>query len=106
MHLVQAFFCLLWSHNCQECKDGLITRNLSILLLTPPLLSAHSSRMFLSPSVAQQPYTMCFRVKFYPSEPMKIKEELTRYRHRWVGQKGGKKWREGEKEEGEIAFFH
>uniref|UniRef100_H2TVA7 FERM domain-containing protein 3 n=1 Tax=Takifugu rubripes TaxID=31033 RepID=H2TVA7_TAKRU len=29
--------------------------------------------------LAQQPYTMCFRVKFYPSEPMKIKEELTRY---------------------------
>ncbi|XP_030593992.1 FERM domain-containing protein 3 isoform X2 [Archocentrus centrarchus] len=28
---------------------------------------------------AQQPYTMCFRVKFYPHEPMKIKEELTRY---------------------------
>ncbi|TMS04125.1 FERM domain-containing protein 3 [Larimichthys crocea] len=28
---------------------------------------------------SQQPYTMCFRVKFYPSEPMKIKEELTRY---------------------------
>uniref|UniRef100_A0AAX7TVN8 FERM domain-containing protein n=1 Tax=Astatotilapia calliptera TaxID=8154 RepID=A0AAX7TVN8_ASTCA len=27
----------------------------------------------------QQPYTMCFRVKFYPHEPMKIKEELTRY---------------------------
>uniref|UniRef100_A0AAQ6IL90 FERM domain-containing protein 3 n=1 Tax=Anabas testudineus TaxID=64144 RepID=A0AAQ6IL90_ANATE len=26
-----------------------------------------------------QPYTMCFRVKFYPHEPMKIKEELTRY---------------------------
>ncbi|XP_035494987.1 FERM domain-containing protein 3 isoform X2 [Scophthalmus maximus] len=26
-----------------------------------------------------QPYTMCFRVKFYPNEPMKIKEELTRY---------------------------
>uniref|UniRef100_A0A668AZL8 FERM domain-containing protein n=1 Tax=Myripristis murdjan TaxID=586833 RepID=A0A668AZL8_9TELE len=26
---------------------------------------------------AQQPYTMCFRVKFYPHEPMKIKEELT-----------------------------
>ncbi|XP_033890538.3 FERM domain-containing protein 3 isoform X2 [Acipenser ruthenus] len=25
------------------------------------------------------PYTMCFRVKFYPHEPMKIKEELTRY---------------------------
>uniref|UniRef100_A0A3Q4MPG4 FERM domain containing 3 n=1 Tax=Neolamprologus brichardi TaxID=32507 RepID=A0A3Q4MPG4_NEOBR len=33
---------------------------------------------FLSPA-AQQPYTMCFRVKFYPHEPMKIKEELTRY---------------------------
>ncbi|KAM9360330.1 FERM domain-containing protein 3 [Symphorus nematophorus] len=28
---------------------------------------------------AQQPYTMCFRVKFYPNEPIKIKEELTRY---------------------------
>uniref|UniRef100_A0A3Q3J6B7 FERM domain-containing protein n=1 Tax=Monopterus albus TaxID=43700 RepID=A0A3Q3J6B7_MONAL len=26
-----------------------------------------------------QPYTMCFRVKFYPHKPMKIKEELTRY---------------------------
>ncbi|XP_023393530.1 FERM domain-containing protein 3 isoform X1 [Pteropus vampyrus] len=25
------------------------------------------------------PYTMCFRVKFYPHEPLKIKEELTRY---------------------------
>ncbi|XP_072289942.1 FERM domain-containing protein 3 [Eucyclogobius newberryi] len=29
--------------------------------------------------LARQPYTMCFRVKFYPHEPMKIKEELTRY---------------------------
>ncbi|XP_034450712.1 FERM domain-containing protein 3 isoform X2 [Hippoglossus hippoglossus] len=28
---------------------------------------------------SQQPYTMCFRMKFYPHEPMKIKEELTRY---------------------------
>ncbi|KAM3868036.1 FERM domain-containing protein 3 [Diretmus argenteus] len=28
---------------------------------------------------SQQPYTMCFRVKFYPHEPIKIKEELTRY---------------------------
>ncbi|XP_036835313.1 FERM domain-containing protein 3-like [Oncorhynchus mykiss] len=28
---------------------------------------------------SHQPYTMCFRVKFYPHEPMKIKEELTRY---------------------------
>ncbi|XP_061623914.1 FERM domain-containing protein 3 [Phyllopteryx taeniolatus] len=26
-----------------------------------------------------QPFIMCFRVKFYPHEPMKIKEELTRY---------------------------
>ncbi|NXK84938.1 FRMD3 protein, partial [Amazona guildingii] len=25
------------------------------------------------------PFTMCFRVKFYPHEPLKIKEELTRY---------------------------
>uniref|UniRef100_A0A8C9XLM1 FERM domain containing 3 n=1 Tax=Sander lucioperca TaxID=283035 RepID=A0A8C9XLM1_SANLU len=30
-------------------------------------------------SIWAQPYTMCFRVKFYPHEPMKIKEELTRY---------------------------
>ncbi|XP_062418142.1 FERM domain-containing protein 3 isoform X3 [Pungitius pungitius] len=28
---------------------------------------------------AHQPYTMCFRVKFYPHEPMKIREELTKY---------------------------
>ncbi|XP_032873516.1 FERM domain-containing protein 3 isoform X1 [Amblyraja radiata] len=28
---------------------------------------------------SQPPYTMCFRVKFYPAEPMKVKEELTRY---------------------------
>ncbi|KAJ8413925.1 hypothetical protein AAFF_G00065230 [Aldrovandia affinis] len=28
---------------------------------------------------SHEPYTMCFRVKFYPHEPMKIKEELTRY---------------------------
>ncbi|XP_072537179.1 FERM domain-containing protein 3 [Salminus brasiliensis] len=43
-------------------------------------------RHWLDPSKAvvkqmkcQQPYTMCFRVKFYPQEPIKIKEELTRY---------------------------
>ncbi|XP_069481982.1 FERM domain-containing protein 3 isoform X1 [Ambystoma mexicanum] len=43
-------------------------------------------RHWLEPnkSIAKQmkshpPYTMCFRVKFYPHEPMKIKEELTRY---------------------------
>ncbi|XP_007905021.1 FERM domain-containing protein 3 isoform X2 [Callorhinchus milii] len=28
---------------------------------------------------SQPPYTMCFRVKFYPSEPMKVKEEITRF---------------------------
>ncbi|XP_070446963.1 FERM domain-containing protein 3-like isoform X1 [Equus przewalskii] len=28
---------------------------------------------------AHPPYTMCFRVKFYPHEPLKIKEEPTRY---------------------------
>ncbi|KAM8886364.1 FERM domain-containing protein 3 isoform 2-T2 [Spinachia spinachia] len=28
---------------------------------------------------SHQPYTMCFRVKFYPHEPMKIREELTKY---------------------------
>ncbi|XP_051822375.1 FERM domain-containing protein 3 isoform X1 [Antechinus flavipes] len=43
-------------------------------------------RHWLEPnkSIAKQmkshpPYTMCFRVKFYPHEPLKIKEELTRY---------------------------
>nr|XP_033783344.1 FERM domain-containing protein 3 [Geotrypetes seraphini] len=43
-------------------------------------------RHWLEPnkSIARQmkshpPYTMCFRVKFYPHEPLKIKEELTRY---------------------------
>ncbi|XP_074136240.1 FERM domain-containing protein 3 isoform X2 [Sminthopsis crassicaudata] len=42
-------------------------------------------RHWLEPnkSIAKQmkshpPYTMCFRVKFYPHEPLKIKEELTR----------------------------
>uniref|UniRef100_A0A8C1ISL3 FERM domain-containing protein 3 n=1 Tax=Cyprinus carpio TaxID=7962 RepID=A0A8C1ISL3_CYPCA len=34
-------------------------------------------RHWLDPS--KPPYTMCFRVKFYPQEPIKIKEELTRY---------------------------
>uniref|UniRef100_A0A8C1ITJ6 FERM domain containing 3 n=1 Tax=Cyprinus carpio TaxID=7962 RepID=A0A8C1ITJ6_CYPCA len=36
-------------------------------------------RHWLDPSKPVQPYTMCFRVKFYPQEPIKIKEELTRY---------------------------
>ncbi|KAB0373201.1 hypothetical protein FD755_014860 [Muntiacus reevesi] len=40
-------------------------------------------RMWNTWSVKKQlthpPYTMCFRVKFYPHEPLKIKEELTRY---------------------------
>lgn len=34
---------------------------------------------FLYDVSAHPPYTMCFRVKFYPHEPLKIKEELTRY---------------------------
>lgn len=34
---------------------------------------------FLYAVSAHPPYTMCFRVKFYPHEPLKIKEELTRY---------------------------
>ncbi|CAB1319357.1 unnamed protein product [Coregonus sp. 'balchen'] len=34
---------------------------------------------YVDPEKQRQPYTMCFRVKFYPHEPMKIKEELTRY---------------------------
>uniref|UniRef100_A0AAR2K4V3 FERM domain-containing protein n=1 Tax=Pygocentrus nattereri TaxID=42514 RepID=A0AAR2K4V3_PYGNA len=37
-----------------------------------------SFKSFLHPK-GQQPYTMCFRVKFYPQEPIKIREELTRY---------------------------
>ncbi|XP_033467145.1 FERM domain-containing protein 3 isoform X2 [Epinephelus lanceolatus] len=41
--------------------------------------SSYPKITLLYPSIAQQPYTMCFRVKFYPHEPMKIKEELTRY---------------------------
>uniref|UniRef100_A0A663F7D0 FERM domain containing 3 n=1 Tax=Aquila chrysaetos chrysaetos TaxID=223781 RepID=A0A663F7D0_AQUCH len=35
--------------------------------------------LFLYNVSAHPPYTMCFRVKFYPHEPLKIKEELTRY---------------------------
>uniref|UniRef100_A0A8D0Y852 FERM domain-containing protein n=1 Tax=Sus scrofa TaxID=9823 RepID=A0A8D0Y852_PIG len=35
--------------------------------------------LFLYDVSAHPPYTMCFRVKFYPHEPLKIKEELTRY---------------------------
>uniref|UniRef100_S4RI28 FERM domain containing 3 n=1 Tax=Petromyzon marinus TaxID=7757 RepID=S4RI28_PETMA len=27
----------------------------------------------------QPPFTMCFRVKFYPQEPSKVREEITRY---------------------------
>ncbi|KAL7988764.1 hypothetical protein Chor_007683 [Crotalus horridus] len=34
--------------------------------------------LFLYNVSAHPPYTMCFRVKFYPHEPLKIKEELTR----------------------------
>ncbi|KAM7416795.1 hypothetical protein PAMA_018725 [Pampus argenteus] len=48
----------------RELKDG--TRKDDVVL-------------YLIKKTAQQPYTMCFRVKFYPNEPMKIKEELTRY---------------------------
>uniref|UniRef100_A0A8B9PT62 FERM domain containing 5 n=1 Tax=Apteryx owenii TaxID=8824 RepID=A0A8B9PT62_APTOW len=28
---------------------------------------------------AQPPFTMCFRVKFYPTDPAALKEEITRY---------------------------
>lgn len=37
------------------------------------------SCLFFYDVSAHPPYTMCFRVKFYPHEPLKIKEELTRY---------------------------
>lgn len=36
------FFCLLGALNCQDCTDGLITRILARLPLTPPVLSAPS----------------------------------------------------------------
>lgn len=29
--------------------------------------------------LAQPPYTMCLRVKFYPPDPAALKEEITRY---------------------------
>lgn len=29
-------------------------------------------------STAQPPFTMCFRVKFYPTDPAALKEEITR----------------------------
>ncbi|XP_028658263.1 FERM domain-containing protein 3 isoform X2 [Erpetoichthys calabaricus] len=38
-----------------------------------------SNKPVLKQMKSNPPYTMCFRVKFYPHEPMKIKEELTRY---------------------------
>lgn len=42
-------------------------------------LFANVLMIFLYNVSAHPPYTMCFRVKFYPHEPLKIKEELTRY---------------------------
>ncbi|EMP30403.1 FERM domain-containing protein 3 [Chelonia mydas] len=48
---------------CIRCKELLALRD----------QSKSSHRLFAHP-----PYTMCFRVKFYPHEPLKIKEELTR----------------------------
>lgn len=35
--------------------------------------------VLLSPlPAAQPPFTMCFRVKFYPTDPAALKEEITR----------------------------
>lgn len=49
----------------------------------PVCLSLWTFAAYLMPFLydvsAHPPYTMCFRVKFYPHEPLKIKEELTRY---------------------------
>ncbi|XP_062937213.1 FERM domain-containing protein 3 isoform X2 [Cynocephalus volans] len=49
-------------------------------------VDAEKQRHWLEPNKAvikqmksHPPFTMCFRVKFYPHEPLKIKEELTRY---------------------------
>ncbi|XP_039401674.1 FERM domain-containing protein 3 isoform X3 [Mauremys reevesii] len=57
----------------------------TIRLLDDSEISCHIQH-WLEPnkSISKQmkshpPYTMCFRVKFYPHEPLKIKEELTRY---------------------------
>ncbi|XP_069786448.1 FERM domain-containing protein 3 isoform X3 [Narcine bancroftii] len=38
-----------------------------------------SNKSVVKQMKSQPPYTMCFRVKFYPAEPVKVKEELTRY---------------------------
>jgi hypothetical protein len=37
------------------------------------------TRMFLIFVLAKPPYTLFFRVKFYPQDPEKIVEEITRY---------------------------
>uniref|UniRef100_H3A0M1 FERM domain containing 3 n=1 Tax=Latimeria chalumnae TaxID=7897 RepID=H3A0M1_LATCH len=37
------------------------------------------NKSILKQMKSHPPYTVCFRVKFYPHEPLKIKEELTRY---------------------------
>lgn len=50
----------------------------SCVCLSPWSLAAFLM-LFLYDVSAHPPYTMCFRVKFYPHEPLKIKEELTRY---------------------------
>ncbi|XP_078386257.1 FERM domain-containing protein 5 isoform X1 [Cetorhinus maximus] len=37
------------------------------------------SKSIIKQMKSQPPYTMCFRVKFYPTDPSALKEEITRY---------------------------
>ncbi|XP_032906355.1 FERM domain-containing protein 5 isoform X2 [Amblyraja radiata] len=37
------------------------------------------SKSIIKQMKSQPPYTMCFRVKFYPTDPATLKEEITRY---------------------------
>ncbi|XP_072133780.1 FERM domain-containing protein 5 isoform X3 [Mobula birostris] len=37
------------------------------------------SKSIIKQMKSQPPYTMCFRVKFYPTDPSMLKEEITRY---------------------------
>nr|XP_023474392.1 FERM domain-containing protein 5 isoform X2 [Equus caballus] len=44
---------------------------------SPPGRVSPDGHLFFS--AAQPPFTMCFRVKFYPADPAALKEEITRY---------------------------
>ncbi|GCC19201.1 hypothetical protein chiPu_0018263, partial [Chiloscyllium punctatum] len=80
-------------HITQEQKAiqpfRLSLRSWMICILTGPLCFGTALRcpehwLDISKSIIKQmksqpPYTMCFRVKFYPTDPSALKEEITRY---------------------------